>query len=248
MASAARPAYLWDRRHGTARARPRRASPFARDQRMPDATRHREDAALDRPESPPTLGLGLDPTDVDPSVTADLPGTQAAPAEPPETIVDSLATCAVPTGSYGLGLADTLAWQGSGGGRGGPGGPGGPGHSRYRAVRLHARGGLGEIFVAVDGELNREVALKEIQERHGGHAREPVPVRLRGRGHRRPGASRDRPGLRPGAASRRPALLRDAVHPGRQPQGRASSGSTPARGPGRNRRRTSATRWSSASS
>src|SRR5262249_34839101 len=46
-----------------------------------------------------------------------------------------------------------------------------PGHARggrgrYRVVRAHARGGLGEVFVAVDGELNREVALKEIQGRH----------------------------------------------------------------------------------
>ncbi len=37
---------------------------------------------------------------------------------------------------------------------------------RFRAVRLHAQGGVGNIFVAVDGELHREVALKRIQERH----------------------------------------------------------------------------------
>jgi serine/threonine protein kinase/tetratricopeptide (TPR) repeat protein len=37
--------------------------------------------------------------------------------------------------------------------------------SRYRAIRFHAKGGLGEVFVAKDEELNREVALKEIQQR-----------------------------------------------------------------------------------
>jgi serine/threonine-protein kinase len=39
---------------------------------------------------------------------------------------------------------------------------------RYRVLRPHARGGLGEVFVAEDTELERQVALKEIRE-HRAH-------------------------------------------------------------------------------
>jgi serine/threonine-protein kinase len=39
---------------------------------------------------------------------------------------------------------------------------------RYRVLRPFARGGLGEILVAEDLELHREVALKEIQQRFAG--------------------------------------------------------------------------------
>jgi tetratricopeptide (TPR) repeat protein len=59
---------------------------------------------------------------------------------PPETVVE------LPSGSPG----DTgIALGGSG--------------PRFRPLRFHAKGGLGEVHVAEDAELHREVALKRIQ-------------------------------------------------------------------------------------
>jgi serine/threonine-protein kinase len=37
---------------------------------------------------------------------------------------------------------------------------------RFRILRPHARGGLGQVLIAHDGELNREVAVKELLDRH----------------------------------------------------------------------------------
>ncbi len=61
--------------------------------------------------------------------------------------------------------ADIIARSGRSAGVKAPGG----GESRFQILRKHAKGGLGEVFVAFDLELHREVALKEIQERYADH-------------------------------------------------------------------------------
>lgn len=43
-------------------------------------------------------------------------------------------------------------------------------NDRFELLEPHARGGLGEVYLAHDRELNREVAVKRLQERHAGSA------------------------------------------------------------------------------
>ncbi len=77
-------------------------------------------------------------------------------------------------------LSMTVAYQGSTPVDAEPASPGSPlspsaaivpVEGRYQVLRSHARGGLGEILVALDTELKRQVALKVIQ---SSHANDPV--------------------------------------------------------------------------
>jgi serine/threonine protein kinase len=49
---------------------------------------------------------------------------------------------------------------------------------QYRVLRLHAQGGLGEVYLAYDKELHRNVALKEIRREHGAHPQNYARFRM----------------------------------------------------------------------
>ncbi len=91
---------------------------------------------------------------------------------------------------------------------------------RFRVLRPHARGGLGAVYVALDAELNREVALKQILNHHAddptSRTRFLLEAEITG--------GLEHPGIVPvyglGTDGDWPALLRHAVHPWREPQGR----------------------------
>ena len=98
---------------------------------------------------------------------------------------------------------------------------------RFRILRPHAQGGLGAVFVALDAELHREVALKQILDRHAddhsSRQRFVQEAEITG-GLEHPG---DRAGVWAGLLRRRPALLCHAVHQGRLAEGGFKSAHRP---------------------
>ena len=78
---------------------------------------------------------------------------------------------------------------------------------RFRVPRPHARGGLGAVFVALDEELHRGAAQKQVLDRHAddpmSRQRFLVEAEIAGAG-----AHGDRPRVPVGDLRRRPAVWR----------------------------------------
>ena len=112
----------------------------------------------------PDAAEPLDPTEVDGPTPAAGGGTV-------ETAVASSAGAAGPAGG---GTADTLSFEAP------PPGPvlianidgrgSGESRGRYTRTQMHAKGGIGQVWLARDVDLGREVALKELRPEQGRNA------------------------------------------------------------------------------
>ena len=84
---------------------------------------------------------------------------------------------------------------------------------RFTVLRLHQKGGLGRVSIALDEELNREIALKEILAAHADNVENRTRFIREAEITGGPRTSGRGAGLQPGEIRRRATLLRDAVHP-----------------------------------
>ena len=108
--------------------------------------------------------------------------------------------------------------------------------SRYRILRSHARGGLGEVYMARRRAAPPRGRPQEDSRSARRQRRQPGQVRPRGRDHRRGWSIRGSSRSTSWASyARRPPLLRHAVHRGRTASRRRSSAIHRAEGPGATR-------------